>query len=131
MDINTPKNTHKCSGTHIYPQKVTKRNTHQIPRYLFPASVFLTFFFKKAILKTTCLSLSFLAINFKEGRSIVTRILNMLIFEEGGKKSGINYSGISRHADSRAQTIFCHKLLLMGVISPLRKYFTKSQYQRF
>lgn len=86
MDINTPKNTHKCSGTHIYPQKVTKRNTHQIPRYLFPASVFLTFFLKKAILKTTCLSLSFLAINFKEGRSIVTRILNMLIFEEGGKK---------------------------------------------
>lgn len=44
----------------------------------------------------------------------------MLIFEEG-KKYDINYSGISRHADSIAQTIFCHKLLLTDIFFLLHR----------
>lgn len=40
---------------------------------------------EKSILKTTYLALSLPAINFKEGCSILTRTLNVLIFEEGKK----------------------------------------------
>jgi len=55
----------------------------------------------------------------------------MLIFEEGKKKYDINYSGISRHADSIAQTIFCHKLLLTDFFFSSVEAFYKDSIPAF
>lgn len=66
-----------------------QKTHHVLPDTFFPVQIFITFQKKKkkekSILKTTYLALSLPAINFKEGCSILTRTLNVLIFEEGKK----------------------------------------------